>query len=444
MKRAEPGWLVLVLAGIAAGIGSFLPFYTYDGGVDLTVWNRSLFPTATLIPVFVVLIGLEALFVLLMGHEPRSPFLNLTWSQARLAGSAFAILLALAFLVQGRAGGNLGSGYAILSLSTLASYSGAVLARRAELGRRREEVVTVRKVEHPWRAAFLRWRNELAEKAQAFAAGNPNPPVVQPVPDSPSTEPAEMTAERAEEQEEEEKEEKGEKDEKDEVPLESTEKPAEAVEAPDAPEETAADAAAVPRLSAVQSGPKRDQKAKPAAKARKPAKRAPKKAAAKKTVEPKTVEPEPAEPKVAEPEPVAWESSEPKSAKPETAEPETVEPTVDLDAAESKIAELEAAETNTADLEAAEANTAEVEAAEANTADPEGAGANTAEVEAAETNVAELETTAELETAELETAEPVDDTAPAMDGEEAPTSETEPASPSQVESEEEARESRRI
>jgi hypothetical protein len=138
MKRAEPGWLVLTLAAIAAGIGSFMPFYTFDGGVDLTVWSRSLFPTATLIAVFVVLIGLEALFVLLMGHEPRSPFLNLTWSQARLVGSGFAILLALAYLVQGRAGGSLGSGYIILSVSALGSYTGAVMARRAELARRRE------------------------------------------------------------------------------------------------------------------------------------------------------------------------------------------------------------------------------------------------------------------------------------------------------------------
>jgi hypothetical protein len=168
MKRAEPGWSVLVLAGIAALIGSLLPFYTFGSGVELTVWNRSLFPTATLIPVLVFAIGLEGLFVLLMGYEPRSPFLSFTWSQARLAGTAFAIVLSLGYLVQGRAGGDLGSGYLIMSLSTLASFAGAVMTRRAELARGREEITPA---EHPWRAAFLRWRTELTEKANAYAAG---------------------------------------------------------------------------------------------------------------------------------------------------------------------------------------------------------------------------------------------------------------------------------
>jgi hypothetical protein len=168
MKRTEPGWLVLALAGIAALLGSFLPFYTFGSGVELTVWNRSLFPAATLIPLLVFGIGLEGLFVLLMGYEPRSPFLSFTWSQARLAGAAFAIVLSLSYLVQGRAGGDLGSGYLILSLSTLASFAGAVMTRRAELARGREEVTPA---EHPWRAAFLRWRRELTAKVNAYAAG---------------------------------------------------------------------------------------------------------------------------------------------------------------------------------------------------------------------------------------------------------------------------------
>jgi hypothetical protein len=182
MKRAQPGWLVLALAGIAAAVGSFLPFYTFSGDLDLTVWNRSLFPTATLIPVVLFAIGLEALFVLLMGHEPRSPFLNFTWSQARLAGSAFAIVLALAYLVQGRAGASLGTGYIVLSLSSLATFAGAVMTRRAELAREPEEIV---EAEHPWRAAVLRWRREMTAKVQEYAAGgNPSAQKPQPISDA--------------------------------------------------------------------------------------------------------------------------------------------------------------------------------------------------------------------------------------------------------------------
>lgn len=135
MKRAEPGWFLLALAGLAAVLGSFLPFYTFAGDVNVTVWSRGLFPTATLIPLLGFAIGLEALFVLIRGHEPRSPFLNFTWEQVRLAVGAFMILLALSYIVQDRAGGTLGLGYLVLSLSALATFAGGVMTRRAELAR---------------------------------------------------------------------------------------------------------------------------------------------------------------------------------------------------------------------------------------------------------------------------------------------------------------------
>ena len=135
MKRAEPGWLILSLAGLAALLGSFLPFYTFTRGVDVTVWSRGLFPTATLIPLLGIAIGVEALFVLIRGHEPRSPLLNFTWEQVRLAVGAFMILLALSYIVQDRAGGTLGIGYLVLSISAVATFAGGVMTRRAELAR---------------------------------------------------------------------------------------------------------------------------------------------------------------------------------------------------------------------------------------------------------------------------------------------------------------------
>jgi hypothetical protein len=144
MKRAAPGWLVLSLAGLAALIGSFLPFYTFSGGVDATVWSRGLFPTATLMPLLGIAIGLEAVFVLLRGHEPRSPFLNFTWEQVRLAAGAVMILLALSYLVQDRAGGTLGVGYLVLSLSALATFGGGVMTWRVQLARAPGEEEPVR------------------------------------------------------------------------------------------------------------------------------------------------------------------------------------------------------------------------------------------------------------------------------------------------------------
>ena len=295
MKRAQPGWLVLVLAAIAVAIGSFLPFYKFSDSIELTVWNRNLFPTATLIPVLVVLIGLEALFVLVVGHEPRSPFLNFTWSQARLAGSAFAIVLALSFLVQGRAGADLGSGYLVLSLSSLAAFAGAVMTRRAELARGREEIV---RAEHPWRAAALRWRRELTAKVEAFAAGA-NEPRVQPAPASPD----------------------GEKEEDEKPVATPVEKPvATPVEKPG--EEPAPTPTPVPRLSAVRSEPDSETRSKRAGPARTPTKRSPKKKAASRKTAPKSVEPTLVETDPEAQKPAATKTEVPKADAPEAAQTE--------------------------------------------------------------------------------------------------------------------------
>ncbi len=169
MKRAEPGWLVLALAGIAALIGSFLPFYTYASGVNVTVWSRGLFPTATLIPIFGFLLAIEAGFVLLMGYEPRSPFFNFTWEQVRLGTGAFMILLALSFLVQDRAGGSLGSGYIILSLAALMTFTGGVMTRRARIVRAPAEKPAARAPSlKPVLTTLKRWGGELTGNAAAL------------------------------------------------------------------------------------------------------------------------------------------------------------------------------------------------------------------------------------------------------------------------------------
>jgi hypothetical protein len=127
--------LLLALAGLAAVFGAFLPFYTYANGIDVTVWSRGLFPTAALIPLLGFAVSVEAVVVLLRGHEPRSAFLNFTWEQVRLAVGAFMILLTLSYLLQDRAGGSLGLGYVLLSVSSLATFGGGVLTRRAQLAR---------------------------------------------------------------------------------------------------------------------------------------------------------------------------------------------------------------------------------------------------------------------------------------------------------------------
>ena len=164
MKRAGPGWLLLALAGLASVFGAFLPFYTYATGVDVTVWSRGLFPTAALIPLLGVCVGVEAVFVMVRGREPRSPFFNFSWEQARLAVGAFMILLTLSYLVQDRAGGSLGIGYALLAVSSLATFGGGVLTRRAQLARAPGgEVAEHRPVIRPALASVSRASSDLVK-----------------------------------------------------------------------------------------------------------------------------------------------------------------------------------------------------------------------------------------------------------------------------------------
>ena len=374
MKRAQPGWLVLALAAIAAAVGSFLPFYTFSANIELTVWSRNIFPTATLIPVLVVLIGLEALFVLVMGHEPRSPFLNFTWSQARLAGSCFAIVLALSFLVQGRAGADLGSGYLVVSLSALAALAGAVMTRRSELARGREEIVGA---EHPWRAAALRWRRELTAKVEAFAAGA-NEPRVQPAPVSKD----------------------GTKQEEDEKPVEKpVDKP---VETPEEPPPTTTP---VPRLSAVRSETEADTKSRPAARTRTPSKRPSKKKAASKKTVPKTVEPTLVEVEHEGQKPAATKTERRKTEERKTEERKADEP-------EARPAETPTAEERTAEEPTAEEPTAEVPKTDVESAEP------TAELESTEPE------STESDTAEHKTADITAEVSPAKEGEAEPSSDT--------------------
>jgi hypothetical protein len=174
MKRAEPGWLLLSVAGLAALLGSFLPFYTFSGGGSATVWSRGLFPTATLIPLLGFAIGLEALFVLLRGHEPRSPFLNFTWEQVRLAVGAVMILLALSYLVQDRAGGTLGAGYVVLALSALATFGGGVMTRRVQLARAPGEEATEREQQPRLKPAVATVNRMSGEFAKSVAGVRDN------------------------------------------------------------------------------------------------------------------------------------------------------------------------------------------------------------------------------------------------------------------------------
>jgi hypothetical protein len=83
----------------------------------------------------------------------------------RLAVGAFMILLALSYLLQDRAGGTLGMGFLVLSLSSLSTFACGVLTRRVQLARAPGEAAPAREPRtrlKPALATVNRWRIALA------------------------------------------------------------------------------------------------------------------------------------------------------------------------------------------------------------------------------------------------------------------------------------------
>jgi hypothetical protein len=133
MHRPDPGRLLTVGAGLLAIVGAVLPYYSFPSGATATVWSRGLFPTATIAVVLCVVLGIEAAAELAAGRGLPSPLLNFSWEQVRLVCGTFATVLALAYLVQGRAGADLGAGYSLVAAASVVLLAGGVLSRRREL-----------------------------------------------------------------------------------------------------------------------------------------------------------------------------------------------------------------------------------------------------------------------------------------------------------------------
>lgn len=127
--------MLVILAGILAVVGATLPFYTFPSGQELEVFDRGLFPTATLVTLLCAALALEALVQLFAPRPLASPFLNFSWEQVRLASATVCVLLVVSYLVQERAGADLGSGYVLDAIAAVTLFAGGVLTRRDELRR---------------------------------------------------------------------------------------------------------------------------------------------------------------------------------------------------------------------------------------------------------------------------------------------------------------------
>ena len=134
--KLTPGEITILASGALGLIFSFFDFYSAevgDGGV--TVWSSGLFPIATLMVIFVVIMALQvALSKFTSLPLPDEP-LGLTWPQVHLVLGTVATVYAVAFLLTDRGfNTDLGIGFWGVLIACVGALVGAVLLRRERTG----------------------------------------------------------------------------------------------------------------------------------------------------------------------------------------------------------------------------------------------------------------------------------------------------------------------
>lgn len=117
-----PGELVILIAGAAMLVFSFLDF-----GARSNVWESGLFPVATLLPLYGVLMALQIALTRLGGVRLPPRVAGFTWEQVHLALGIFAALMALAWL---GTDGDKEAGLMLEALGGIALLAGALAIQR--------------------------------------------------------------------------------------------------------------------------------------------------------------------------------------------------------------------------------------------------------------------------------------------------------------------------
>ena len=120
--------IIMMAGGGVNLIFSFLSFYevSFAGHSSGTsAWGTGLFPVATIIPFFGVLVALSIVLTKFANVKLPEPLIGFTIKQIRLVLSFFAAFLMLCFLVQDKPG--TGIGFWFLFLGSAALLTGAIM-----------------------------------------------------------------------------------------------------------------------------------------------------------------------------------------------------------------------------------------------------------------------------------------------------------------------------
>jgi len=134
-----PGEITIMAAGVVALIFSFFDFYKVPsvsvrgfsgGGGGVSAWGSGLFPTATLMVIFVIIMAVQIAVARFSKANLPSPPLGFTWEQIHIVLGFFAALYAVAFLVVSKGGLDFGVGFWFILAACIAALVGAILLQR--------------------------------------------------------------------------------------------------------------------------------------------------------------------------------------------------------------------------------------------------------------------------------------------------------------------------
>ena len=119
-------------AGVVALIFSFLDFYTADiGGASSSAWGTGLFPVATLMVIFVLIMAIQIALTRFANVQMPDRVGSFTWDQIHLVLGSVAALLAISWLIRDKGPVvSFGVGFWFVLLACLAALVGAVLLVR--------------------------------------------------------------------------------------------------------------------------------------------------------------------------------------------------------------------------------------------------------------------------------------------------------------------------
>ncbi|MGZ8734752.1 MAG: hypothetical protein ACXW1M_06155 [Acidimicrobiia bacterium] len=129
-NRATRAEIMIIAAGAVTVIGAFLPFWEVPLVGSTNAWGRLLFPVATLMPIFGLVMAAQVAAARFGSVRFPERVLSFSWPQVHLALGLFAALLALCYLVVDKGVMSFGFGYWIVLLGCLGLATGAVMLER--------------------------------------------------------------------------------------------------------------------------------------------------------------------------------------------------------------------------------------------------------------------------------------------------------------------------